>query len=498
LLTLKNDRNAAPEGESIQRRCYGTMDARLVRTLFCESSFMSNQNRQLFGTDGIRGVAGEFPLTKESAYLIGRALGHDIVRLAVKAQVVIGQDTRESSAWIADNIAAGLAAVGIEVHSAGVITTPGVAYLARSRAMAAGVVISASHNPWTDNGIKVFSGDGFKLSDERELSIEKEIFALLKSPDAADETALKVPKPCLPGEVELRRAYIQALAGSVTSDLSGLCALVDCANGAATAEAPELFRKLRVQATFTHVTPDGKNINEGCGALHPETLGKAVADADGNFDLGVTFDGDADRALFCDAAGRVVNGDGVLLLTARDMQARGKLAGDIVVATTMSNMGVEIALKKSGIRMLRANVGDKYVLEEMLKTGATLGGEQSGHVIFRDGDATTGDGLLTALRVMDVIVRSGKSLAELLSDLKVFPQKIQNVRVREKVPFAQVPEVARAIADAENELNGNGRVVVRYSGTEALARVMVEAESAEKMQAITAGIAGTIQRTLGA
>jgi len=226
-------------------------------------------------------------------------------------------------------------------------------------------------------------------------------------------------------------------------------------------------------------------------------LGQTVAEARGKYDVGVTFDGDADRALFSDGEGRVVNGDGVLLVTARDLKARGKLAGDTVVGTTMSNMGVEIALKKSGIRMLRANVGDKYVLEEMLKTGATLGGEQSGHIIFRDGEATTGDGLLTALRVMDVIVRSGRSLAELVSDLKVFPQKIQNVRVREKIPFAQVPEVQRAIEAAEHELDGNGRVVVRYSGTEALARVMVEAESEEKMRALAAGIAGEIQKALG-
>jgi len=422
---------------------------------------MSNQSRQLFGTDGIRGVAGEFPLTAESTYLIGRALGHDLVRNTRSARAVMGQDTRESSGWIADRVAAGMAAVGVDVHSAGVITTPGVAYLARSRGFAAGVVISASHNPWTDNGIKVFSGDGFKLTDERELAIEKEIFALLQKPGAADDTALKIARPSLPGETGLRKAYIESLAGSVASDLSGLRVLVDCANGAATAEAPELFGSLRVQATFIHVTPDGKNINEGCGALHPETLGRAVAEAGGKFDLGVTFDGDADRALFCDGAGRVVNGDGVLLLTARDLQARGKLSGSTVVATTMSNMGVEIALKKSGIRMVRANVGDKYVLEEMLKTGATLGGEQSGHIIFRDGDATTGDGLLTALRVMDVIVRSGRSLAELVSDLKVFPQKIQNVRVREKIPFAHVPEVQRAIEAAERELDGNGRVVVR-------------------------------------
>src|ERR1700731_672066 len=407
---------------------------------------MSNQTRQLFGRDGIRGVAGEFPLTAESTYLIGRALGHDLVRATPKAQAVMGQDTRESSGWIADRVAAGLAAVGVEVHSAGVITTPGVAYLARSRGLAAGVVISASHNPWTDNGIKVFSGDGFKLTDARELAIEKEIFALLGKPRATDDTALKIAGPSLPGEAGLRKAYIEELAGSVSSDLGPLRVLVDCANGAATAEAPELFRSMRVQATFTHVTPDGKNINEGCGALHPETVGRAVAESGGKFDLGVTFDGDADRALFCDGEGRVVNGDGVLLMTARDLRARGKLARSTVVATTMSNMGVEIALKKSGIRMLRANVGDKYVLEEMLKTGATLGGEQSGHVIFRDGDATTGDGLLTALRVLQIMARTGKSLAELIGDLHLLPQTIRNIRVREKKPLIEIREVAQAIS----------------------------------------------------
>jgi phosphoglucosamine mutase len=254
---------------------------------------------------------------------------------------------------------------------------------------------------------------------------------------------------------------------------------------------------LGVQATFTHVSPDGRNINEGCGALHPETLGKNVAEAAGKFDLGVTFDGDADRALFCDAVGRVVNGDAVLLAASRDLHAQGKLKTDTVVSTTMSNMGLEIALKRSGIRMLRANVGDKYVLEEMLKTGAILGGEQSGHIIFLDADATTGDGLLTALRLMDIIVRAGKPLAELIGDLKVFPQKIQNVRVREKVPFAQVPSVQSAIASAEKELDGNGRVVVRYSGTEALARVMVEAESEAKMQTLCGAIAAEIQKSLG-
>jgi phosphoglucosamine mutase len=463
---------------------------------------MTQETRQLFGTDGIRGVAGEFPLTKQSTYLIGRALGHDLMHATRQieqrnAQAVIGQDTRASSRWIADRVAEGLAAVGVDVHSAGIITTPGVAYLARSRGLAAGVVISASHNPWTDNGIKVFSGDGFKLTDERELAIEKEIFGLLENPAAADETALKVPGPSLPGETDLRRAYIRSLAESVSSDLRPLRVLVDCANGAATAEAPELFHDLGIAATFTHISPNGRNINEGCGALHPETLGKKVSESAGQFDLGVTFDGDADRALFCDARGCVVNGDAVLLVAAHDLRAQRKLRGDTVVATTMSNMGLEIALRRAGIRMLRADVGDKYVLEEMLRTGATLGGEQSGHIIFRDGDATTGDGLLTALRLMDIIVRSGKSLAELVTDLKVFPQKIQNVRVREKIPFDQVPTVQAAIEVAQHELDGNGRVVVRYSGTESLARVMVEAESEEKMKAVTATIAGEIQKALG-
>jgi phosphoglucosamine mutase len=458
---------------------------------------MSQQTRQLFGTDGIRGVAGEFPLTPQSTYLIGRALGHDLIRLTRTAQAVIGQDTRESSRWIADRVAAGLASVGVEVHSAGVITTPGVAYLARSRGLAAGVVISASHNPWTDNGIKVFSGDGYKLTDARELAIEKEIFALLQNPVAAEGVTGKAPPPSLPGEAGLRQAYIEWLAGSVSSDLSKMRVLVDCANGAATAEAPEVFRRMGIQARFMQVAPDGKNINQGCGALHPETLAAAMAKSEGKFDLGVTFDGDADRALLCDANGRVVNGDGVLLIAARDLHSRGKLNGEMVVATTMSNMGLEIALKRSHISMLRANVGDKYVLEEMLKTGATLGGEQSGHILFRDGEATTGDGLLTALRAMDIMVRSGRTLTELAGDLKVFPQKIQNVRVREKVPFSEVPGIQRAIEAAERDLDGNGRVVVRYSGTEALARVMVEAESEEKMKALTAVIADAIQKALG-
>jgi phosphoglucosamine mutase len=457
---------------------------------------MTAHSRQLFGTDGIRGVAGEFPLTVESTFLIGRALGHDLLRRNLRARVIIGQDTRESSRWIADRVALGLTSCQVEVHSAGVITTPGIAYLARSRKHDAGVVISASHNPWTDNGIKVFSGDGFKLPDADELAIEHEIFSLLQNPESHPEPATK-PAPSLPGEHGLRAAYIEWLHKNIQADVSGLRVLVDCANGAATAEAPELFRACRVHASFIHAQPDGKNINDGCGALHPENVARNLTGTKGTFDLGVTFDGDADRALFSDAAGRVINGDAVLLLVAKDMQARGVLHGNTLVATTMSNMGLEIALRNSGIRMLRANVGDKYVLEEMLKTAATLGGEQSGHIIFRDGEATTGDGLLTALRVMEIMARSGRSLAELVSDLKVFPQRIQNIRVREKVPFDQVPEVKRAIEAAQQELDGNGRVVVRYSGTEALARVMVEAESEQKMNALTESIAGAIKAALG-
>ncbi len=457
---------------------------------------MTSQTRQLFGTDGIRGVAGEFPLTLESTYLIGRALGHDLIRSNPRASVVIGQDTRESSSWIADQVALGLASSGCEVHSAGVITTPGVAYLARSRNYAAGVVISASHNPWTDNGIKVFSGDGYKLPDSHELAIEQEIFALLQNPERHVPVSVK-PAPSLPGEASLRHAYMKWLAQTARTDISKLRVLVDCANGAATAEAPGLFQACGIQATYLSASPDGRNINNGCGALHPETVAKGVAEKLGQFDLGVTFDGDADRVLFSDAEGRVINGDAVLLLVARDMQSRGALPGSTIVATTMSNMGLEIALRKAGIRMLRANVGDKYVLEEMIKTGAVLGGEQSGHIIFRD-EATTGDGLLTALRVMEIMARTGKSLAELIGDLKVLPQTIQNIRVREKTPFAQVPDIQRAIEAAERELGGNGRVVVRYSGTEALARVMVEAESEGKMRTLAGTIAGAIKNALGA
>lgn len=441
-------------------------------------------------------MAGEPPLDERTIFAVGQALGH---RLPAPAKVVIGQDTRESSEWIANTLARGLAAAGVEVDSAGVITTPGIACLARTLGYQAGVVISASHNPWRDNGIKVFSGDGYKLPDATEHQIEAEIFSLLEKGKQSPESAPAIAT--LPGSAELRRSYDAWLARDAAGHrLNSLKVLVDCANGAATTVAPEMFRACSVKTKIIHNTPDGKNINDNCGALHPEVVARAVAEANARgegFDLGITFDGDADRALFADANGRVVNGDAVLLLAARDLQTRGKLANNTVVATTMSNMGLETALRTSNIRMLRAPVGDKYVLEEMQKTGATLGGEQSGHIIFRDGDATTGDGLLTALRVLEIMARTRRQLAELTGDLKVFPQVIKNIQVREKKPLSDVPEVAQAIRAAESELDGNGRVVVRYSGTEALARVMIEADSEERMHRLADSISAAIQRTLG-
>ena len=461
--------------------------------------------RMLFGTDGIRGVAGDPPLDQATVFAVGAALGRYLGQQKGESSVVIGQDTRESSPWIASTLSNALRATGAKVRHAGVITTPAVALLARE-SFSAGVVISASHNPWTDNGIKIFGHDGYKLSDEFEEKLEGDIFAHLHSAvemrggddvHGADDTAGQPALACT--DPELLARYVDWLASSISAgSLRQLRVLVDCANGAATPVAHEVFSRCGVQARFIHDQPDGRNINEQCGALHPQIVAGEIARQRGAFDLGVTFDGDADRSLFSDAHGNVINGDGVLLLCARDMKARGRLKNDTVVATTMSNMGLEVALQRSGIRMLRAPVGDKYVLEEMKKTGAALGGEQSGHIIFRDGDATTGDGLLTALRVMDTTVRAGKPLHELVADLKVFPQTIKNVRVREKRSFEEFPAVCNAIQSAEKELRGCGRVVVRYSGTEALARVMVEAENDDTLRRLADNIAGEIQKAIGA
>jgi phosphoglucosamine mutase len=449
-------------------------------------------SRKLFGTDGIRGVAGEFPLDGSTVYAIGRALGHHLSRSGRRPRIVIGQDTRESSGWIADAVAAGLVSWTAEVSSAGVITTPGVAYLTRELRYDAGVVVSASHNPWTDNGIKVFGGDGYKLSDSMELSIEEEIFRLIENAGAPD--ARPHALPTLPGDHELREQYETWLKARVSAPKIKGKIVIDCANGAASPCAPELFAMLGLDAEFIHFHPSGRNINDHCGALYPQVVAHEVKKR--RAILGVTFDGDADRALFADRHGNVVNGDAVLLLAARDLQSRNELESATVVATTMSNMGLEAALKSSSVRMLRAPVGDKYVLEEMQKSGAVLGGEQSGHIIFSR-MATTGDGLLTALVVLDILSRNGKHLDELVADLKVFPQVIQNVRVREKKPLDQIDSVTSAIHAAEQDLDGSGRVVVRYSGTEPLARVMIEAESKEKMQKHVDAIVEAIQGALG-
>ncbi len=453
--------------------------------------------RKLFGTDGIRGVAGAFPLDPETTFAIGGALARHLARNAGLRRVVIGRDTRESSRSIADSVAAGLAAEGVNVEGAGVITTPGVAHLARCRKFDAGVVISASHNPWTDNGIKVFGPDGYKLPDAIELEIEHEIFAGIDKQSADLQKRTAASAGTLADNRELQLDYVEHLIANVGPANRALKLVVDCANGAASAVVPDVLARWDkgLNVEFIHRDPNGQNINDHCGSLFPEVVARAVVES--KADLGITFDGDADRALLADANGRVLNGDAVLLLAAREMKPAGRLRNDLVVATTMSNMGLEAALRRSGIRMLRAPVGDKYVLEEMKKNGATLGGEQSGHIIFLD-DATTGDGLLTALHVLNIVGRSGKSLADLVADLKVFPQIIKNVRVREKKPLLEISEVAAAIRDAERALDGNGRVVVRYSGTEALARVMIEAESERDMHRYADSIVAAIQQALGA
>ena len=428
--------------------------------------------RKLFGTDGIRAVAGEPPLDKRTIFAVGKALASKLNESAGDQQlrVVMGMDTRESGPWIAATLAAGLKSGGVDVAWAGVITTPAIAFLAHTHGFSAGVVISASHNPWQDNGIKIFGSNGYKLPDAVELSIEAEIERVL----ASGESLTGEPEPMPSVNEAFRREYVQFLLKAVPGiSLDNRCVVIDCANGAASAVAPQLFEALQGTIEVTHASPDGRNINANCGALHPEVVAAEVKERGAS--MGFTFDGDADRALFADEHGKVVNGDAVMLLCARDLQVRGELAGNTVVATTMSNMGLEAAFKRSGITMLRAPVGDKYVLEEMHKSGASLGGEQSGHILF-PAKATTGDGLLTALLVLDTVHRSGKTLSELLADLKNFPQ---------------------VIAAAEEELKDSGRVVIRYSGTEALARVMIEAESEEAMRRHADAIAGAIRAELG-
>jgi phosphoglucosamine mutase len=453
--------------------------------------------RSLFGTDGIRGVAGQAPLDPKTAQAAGAALGRWVVeskrdRQGDVEQVVIGMDTRESGPWLASEVAAGLARHRIKVEFAGVTTTPGVAYLAKNGPFAAGVMISASHNPYQDNGIKLIGHAGYKLPDEQEELVEKEIFSLL------DQGVYSPPEP-LAVNTGLDRAYVDHLAATLTGGLGGLKIVADCANGSASALAPELFERLGAQVHPIHCSPDGRNINLNCGSLHLEVLQAAMLDR--KADVGVAFDGDADRALFVARSGKIIDGDAVLFLTGRYLKDHGQLNVDghppMVVATVMSNLGLERALCAHGIGMIRTPVGDKYVLEEMLRRGAVLGGEQSGHVIFHR-YATTGDGMLTALRVFEVMREARAGLDELTQEIEVYPQRLVNVRIKERKRLEDLPGVAAEIRAAEDSFGDSGRVLVRFSGTEPLARVMVEGPDLDRVEAFANRIASQIRAELGA
>ena len=448
--------------------------------------------KQLFGTDGIRGVAGQYPLDPATVFAFGLALADDARRAHANPEILIGADTRESSSWIAEMVAGGLARGGAAVRYAGVITTPGIAFLTRSGPFVAGVMISASHNPYRDNGLKVFGHSGFKLPDAEERAVEQEILSLVEAGVSPTPTRLAVDE-------SLESQYIEYLLSTVTVRLDAVRLIVDCGNGASYRLAPELFRRLGAQVTAIEAAPNGRNINLNCGAMHLGGLQHAVlaaAASSGPADFGVAFDGDADRAIFVAPSGRIVDGDSVLLAAARALKSAGHLPGDIVVATVMSNLGLQQALERHGIRLLRAAVGDKYVLEEMVRTGAMLGGEQSGHVIFRE-YATTGDGMLTALRLFEIARCCAMSLDELTADFQAFPQKLVNIPVRQKKDFADMPGVAREISLLEQRMGSAGRVLVRYSGTELLARVMVEASEQEVVDTGTARIAEAIRREIG-
>ncbi len=448
--------------------------------------------KKLFGTDGVRGVAGEYPLDPPTVHALGVALGDVIKEAGPSPEVVIGMDTRESGPWIARQVAGGLARSGVRTRFAGVTTTPGVAYLTKTHSFVAGVMISASHNPFHDNGIKVFGNTGYKLPDEQEHAIEEEIFAVL-------ERGVEPREAELTQDPGLDQHYVSHLAATVNRSFLGVSMVIDCGNGAASALAPPLFESLGARVSPLCCEPDGRNINLECGALYVEALRRKVLEE--GAELGVAFDGDADRAMFVTRTGRIVDGDGVMLIAARSMHRYRRLTGPegkpVVVATVMSNLGLERALTALGIGMIRTPVGDKYVLEEMLRAGAALGGEQSGHVIFRE-HATTGDGLLTALRVIDIMLEEGVSLDELASALQIYPQRLVNVRIGRKKPLSEMPAVTTAIRAAEAAFGEAGRVLVRFSGTEPLARVMVEGPELEQVEQYAARIAGVIEKELGA
>jgi phosphoglucosamine mutase len=441
--------------------------------------------RKLFGTDGMRGVAGKPPLDPATTFAVGHALARWIGQHHLDPEVVIGIDTRESGPSIAAHVAGGLEKNGVRARFAGLITTPGIAHVTRTGPFAAGVMISASHNPYYDNGIKIIDHSGFKLPDDQEQVIEQNIFAWLDQGLAPEPTGL-VP------DQGLDQAYIDALASTLPSGLKGLRLVVDGSNGAATYLAPALFERLGASVDRIHCAPDGKNINLHCGSQHLESLREQVIET--RADLGVAFDGDADRAMFISHSGKTVDGDAVLLVTALPLHARGRL--NEVIATVMSNLGLEVALRAHGIGLVRTPVGDKYVLEEMVKRNAPLGGEQSGHIIFRD-YATTGDGLLTALRLLEVMRDSGLDLDSLTSEFVSYPQLLVNVRVKNRRPLAELESVNRGIERAEGEFGASGRVLVRFSGTEPLARVMVEGPAIDRVTYHAHAIADAIGQELG-
>jgi phosphoglucosamine mutase len=447
--------------------------------------------KRLFGTDGIRGVAGEFPLDDATVGRIGRALPHVLAAADGRAlRVVIGRDTRESSPAIEAALKRGIESAGGRVDCGGVLSTPAVACVARQMEYDAGIVVSASHNPYRDNGIKVFSHEGYKLPDAVEMRIEAEV---LEGAPAAPATP---PPGAGGGTVDLAHRYLDFLRGTVAAGASytGWTLVLDCANGAASQLAPELFASLGARVVILNASPDGRNINEGCGALHPQPLAAAVLSHGAH--LGLAFDGDADRCLLVDGRGRILDGDYIVYLAAMDLKRSGRLAGDTVVGTVMTNLWMERALEAAGIRTLRAPVGDKYVLEEMRAGGYVLGGEQSGHVIFLE-QATTGDGLLTGLQILDLLARTGLDLAGWADTVRPCPQILINVPVRARPALDSHPRIGPAIRDEERRLGRAGRLVVRYSGTEPKARIMVEAESPRTVEECAERLRRLIDEEIG-
>ncbi len=431
---------------------------------------------KLFGTDGIRGVVGE-NLTADMAYRVGQAVGMGLMEeKGSRPTVVIGKDTRISSDMLESALMAGICDVGGDVKPVGTIPTPAVAYLTREEQADAGIVISASHNPYEHNGIKVFNGQGCKLSDELEERIEEKI---LSKQDIPHKTHGEIGRRHH-GMRQLKRDYIDFVASTIDSDLAGLRILVDCANGAASSTAPELFGRFKAHTVFLHRTPDGVNINAGCGSTHLDDLAEKVVT--GKYDIGVAFDGDADRCLLVDETGGMIDGDKVMAVCALDLKRRGMLRGNTIVATVMSNLGLHEFCRNYGIDLVCTNVGDRYVLEEMLRRDFRIGGEQSGHTIFTALE-TTGDGQVTALQFLQVLSKSGQRASELASVCATYPQVLVNLEVPHsggvKEKIMESPELAEAVKREEDALAGAGRILVRASGTEALIRVMVEAKTTE-------------------